>query len=400
MAQRRHAVNHEIMHKINRSLVLSSLRKNPSLTRAKLSGYTGLTRSAISYLTDELIRNEFIHEVGFEESSGGRRGIKLELNPDGACAIAVKINASSVQCALANLLGEVLLHRLVPLNSTREAYVLNICDDLIRAAFQKNGGRRPVLGIGAVVTGVIGAAGKVIYSKFMNWKDVDFRADWEQKYGVKVSVDNEVNLATLGENHYGSFGHDSNFIYIEIGHGLGAGIVIDGKLYRGSRGYAGEVGFMTILHDKHDEIVSTKSWQSLVGISSFVSIARRQIAAGAPSSLDSETLTFRRLVNGLRAGDAVAASAMIEMSRYLGLGIANLVNVFDISAFIIGGELGKEFAPFLQQVGKEIDRHVVIKPSSGIDLRISTLLPDAALMGAIAQVFDETLREPSLIIES
>ena len=398
MSRKRSAVNHEVMHEINRGIVLSSLRRRPAQTRAKLANRTGLTRSAISYITDKLIQNDIVHEVGFEESTGGRRGILLELNPDGASAIALKINASAVQCALTNLLGEVLWYDLVALDTTEVDYVLDICEGLINCAFEKNRERRSVVGIGVVVTGVIGADGRVVYSKYMNWKDVDLRACWERKFGVKVSVDNEVNGATVGENHYGSAIQDRNFIYIEIGHGLGGGIVIDGQLYRGSRGFSGEIGFMTILCDSGNGNLSAKSWQSLVSISSYMNIARRRILDGAESKLDSQSLTLERLIDALRCGDDVALYGMREMCKYLGIGIANLVNSFDITVFIIGGELGKEFSAFLPHLHDEIDRYTVVMPPHGIDLRISKLTPDPALMGAVAQVFDDTLREPALSV--
>lgn len=398
VSRKRSAVNHEVMHEINRAVVLSSLRRSPAQTRANLSKRTGLTRSAITYITDGLIQDEMIHEVGFEASTGGRRGILLELNPDGASAIALKINASAVHCALTNMLGEVLWCERVPLRTTQVAYVLGICEQLIDSAFAANRDTRPVVGIGVVVTGMVGARGRVIYSKYMNWKDVDLRTDWERKFGVKVSVDNEVNGAAVGENHYGCARHDNNFIYIEIGHGLGGGIVIDGQLCRGARGFAGEFGFMTILCDADAEKRRAKSWQSLVSISNYMRIVRRSIVAGADSNLAEGSLTFERLVGALRDGDDLAVKGMREMCVYLAIGIANLVNSFDITVFILGGELGQEFGPFLPQLQDEIDRHTVIRPPNGIDLRISTLMPDAALMGAVAQVFDDTLREPALTV--
>jgi predicted NBD/HSP70 family sugar kinase len=209
-------------------------------------------------------------------------------------------------------------------------------------------------------------------------------------------VDNSVNGATFGENHYGSAIQDSNFIYIEIGHGVGGGIVIDGQLYRGSRGFAGEIGYMTILCESNDENLSAKSWQSLVNKTTYMSIARHRIFEGADSNLGHQSLTFERLIDALHDGDEVAVYGMREMCKYLGLGIASLVNIFDITVFILGGELGKEFGPFLPHLHDAIDRQTVIKPPNGIDLRISELMPDAALMGAVAQVFDDTLREPAL----
>ena len=393
MSRKTSAVNHEVMHRINRSLVLNSLRKNPSQTRTALSLCTGLTRSTISNLTDELKNEEMIHEVGFEESTGGRRGILLELNPNGACAIAVKISASSVQCALANLLGQVLWHESVLLNSTEHTYVLNTCERLIQCAFEQNAGMGPVLGIGAVVTGVVDAQGNVVVSTFMNWKNVEFRSDWERKYGVNVSVGNEVNLAAVGENYYGNGTRESTFIYIEIGHGAGAGIVINGQLYRGTRGFAGEIGYMTMLDSEVSQASSAINWEDLVNFRRFWSIVRRELADGKPSSLSGEIQDLGALFAAQNDGDSVAETAMAEMSRSLGVGIANLVNILDITVIVIGGELGRQYAPYLSHIQQEIARHIAIKPLAGINLRISTLQPDAALMGAVARVFDNVLIE-------
>lgn len=396
MSRKRPAVNHEVMHEINRALVLNSLRKNPSQTRTGLSSRTGLTRSAITNLTDELIQNEMIREVGYEASTGGRPGILLELNPDGACAIAVKYNASSVQCALANLAGEIDWYRLVPIDSTDVTQVLNTCRRLIREAQSHNGSGRPVLGIGVASPGLIGAAGEVVFSTFMDWRDVNFRDDWEIEFGLPVSVDNLVSLAALGESRYGRAENDSHFMYIEIGYGAGAGIVINNQLYQGKNGFAGEVGYMQVMDADGSGSCAPRDWQSLVNIPSFERIARRQIAAGSRTSLNGGKLAIGRLLEALHDGDDAVCAAMLELSRNLGSGLASLCNAFDIPVFVLGGELGREYAPFLAEIRAEIERRLVVKPPSGVDLRISDLRPDAALLGALARVFDTILVEPSL----
>ncbi len=396
MSRRRSAVNHEVMHEINRAIVLSSLRENPSLTRAKLSSRTGLTRSAISNLTDELIQNDMIQEVGYEESTGGRRGILLELNPQGAGVIAIKFNASSVQCALANLAGEIDWYKLAPIDSTEESYVLGICRQLVQSALQVNGGARPLLGIGVASPGLIGEDGEVIYSKFMDWRNVSFRAEWEEEFAVPVSVDNLVSLAALGENHYGPAAEDSHFMYIEIGYGAGAGIVINNQLYQGKYGFAGEVGYMSFLEENGTGCAKTRNWQSMVNIPRFVQIARQHIESDPQRVLDPQSLTFSRLLEALHAGDEAPRAAMSELSRNLGMGLASLYNAFDIPVFVLGGELGREFGPFLGEARAELERHLVVMPPCRIDLRISRLQPDAALLGAVARVFDIILVEPSL----
>ncbi len=384
------------MHEINRALVLNSLRKHPSQTRTSLSSRTGLTRSAITNLADELIQTEMIHEVGYEASTGGRRGVLLELNPNGGCAIALKYNASSVQCALANLAGDIDWYELEPIDSTNEAAVLAICRRLIRDARAANGSARPVLGIGVASPGLIGPAGEVIYSKFMDWRKVSYRHEWEREFNLPVSVDNLVSLAALGESRYGRAADDSHFMYIEIGYGVGAGIVIDGQLYQGRNGFAGEVGYMQLVQSDGPSAGAPRNWQSMVNIPSFQRMVRQGIASGAPTSLNRENLEFRHILNALHCGDALARDAMRELGRNLAIGLAGLCNAFDIPVFVIGGELGREYGPLLAEARAEVERHLVVLPPSGIELRISDLQPDAALLGAVARVLDTILVEPSL----
>lgn len=395
MSRRRSAVNHEAMHEINRALVLSSLRKNPSQTRAKLSSRTGLTRSAISNLTEELIQNDMIHEVGYEASTGGRRGILLELNPQGAGAIALRLNPASVQCALANLAGEIDWFETVTLDSKQVPHVLNLCEGLIGSALAHNGGMRPILGIGVASPGLISAEGGIIYSKYMDWRDVNFCADWEDQFGVPVSVDTEVGLSALGESRYGSATDDSHFIYMEVGHGVGAGIVIDGQLFQGKHGFAGEVGFMASHVDAGDSLAAL-NWQDTVNIDYLLQTVEQLKGNGGTRSASSKCGAFDQLAQAIRAGDALACSAMRDVSRRFAVGLANLYHAFDIPVFVLGGELGREYGPFLTEARAEVERHLVLMPPGGIDLRISKLKPNAAIMGAVARVFDAVLVEPSL----
>ena len=392
MDRKRFAVNHEVMHRINTALILDTLRKQPSQTRAKLANRTGLTRSAISNLTEELLEADLIREVGYEASTGGRRGIMLALNPDGGSVIALKFNASSVQCALLNLAGGIIWRELTPLESTDKPLVLYICRQMIERALEKNAGARPQLGIGVAAPGLISAEGDMIYSKFMDWRNVSFRSEWQEQYGLPVSVDNLVSLAALGESRFGSAANDSHFFYIEIGYGAGAGIVINNQLYQGRHGMAGEVGYMQAGAGSD----TPRDWQELVNIPALLRVAERVIANGSQTSLNADNLSFGALVEGLREGDAAACWALGETSRQLGIGLASLYNAFDIPVFILGGELGGEYASSLPQLRRYAEKYLVAQPPGGIEIRISRMELDAALMGAAARVFDSVLIEPSL----
>lgn len=396
MSQNSLSINHGLMHKVNCSLILSSLRKHPSQTRAKLAKHTGLTRSTISNLIDELIEKNFIHEVGYEPSSGGRRGILLELNPEGGSAIAVKINASSVQCALSNLVGDILWHKLVPLTSTEVDAVLAIAEQLIQEAMTENSDQIDILGIAVGITGLVSADGVVVYSKNLDWKQVDLQATWEDCFKIPVTVDNDVSLAAFGENHYGRATNERHFIYVEIGYGTGAGIILDGQLYRGPTGHAGEVGYIVFNLVDADGRVQSTTWEEMTNIPRLKAVVADLIDRGMATQLQRDALSFDKIIKAAHDNDPVASQAMQQLTRNVGIGLANLVNIFDISTFVLGGELGTQYEPYLDTLNDALSQHLISAPADGVTVRISSLKPDAVLMGAIAQVFDEILREPSL----
>ena len=389
------AVNHRVMHKLNRSIILSSLRKFPSQTRAKLAERTGLTRSTISNLVDELLDKELVYEVGYSASRGGRRGLLLELNPNGGCAIAIKINASAIHCVLANFVGEILWEKRVLLTSTQSESTLELAESLISEAVQENNNTLPLLGIGVGITGIVERDGEVRYSTHLNWKNIHFRERWEEKFNLPVQIENEVSLSALGENHYGSAINNSHFLFVEIGYGVGAGIVIDGKLYPGMNGYAGEIGYIMMDCPQDADVHATRTWESLINIPSVKNLIRADLENGHPSRLSADSLHFSNIVEALHQGDEVVLNSFEHISRWLGVGIASLVNIFDVEIIILGGELGKVLAPCLETVQREIQRYALYTNPDALELRISDLQPDACLMGGVALVFDNILQEPS-----
>ncbi|MBZ0294283.1 MAG: ROK family transcriptional regulator [Anaerolineae bacterium] len=390
MTRTHKAVNHQLMHKLNRSLILSSLRKCPAQTRAELAERTGMTRSTVSNLVDELIDKNFIHEVGYSPSRGGRRGKQLELNPSGGCAIALKIGTSAIHCILTNFVGDPLWEKCFTLENSPVEPTLEKAEALIHKALEYNNSQLKLLGIGVGVTGIVGHDGTVQQSVHLGWDNVTFRERWEEKYSVPVSIGNEVSFAALGENYYGSALNDTHFVYIEVGYGVGAGIVIDGKLFRGVNGYAGEVGFMMM------NCNAITPWEGSVNIPAVLNHIQRRLQNGASSSLDSSSqLNFQAVTEALNNGDQMVVDTMISTSQHLGVGIASMVNILDVPLIILGGELGKLFEPYLPIIREQINHYAIRASRNALEVRISTLQPDACLMGAIAQVLDDILQEPS-----
>jgi glucokinase-like ROK family protein len=243
--------------------------------------------------------------------------------------------------------------------------------------------------------------GKLIFAPNLHWSNVPLRLIWSQRFNLPVFVENEANAAALGEFYFGAAQGVNNFIYLSAGIGLGAGIVLDGKLFRGSKGYAGEVGHMTVVSD--GELCGCGKrgcWETQVGPRAVLGRVRATLESGTPSVLcylvedDLEHISFESVVQAANQGDSVALRALQEVGEQLGIGVANLVNVFNPEMIVLGGALSLA-SPFILPVVEQIVEVNALTPNiENISIVASAHHADATVMGATALVLDEILREP------
>jgi glucokinase-like ROK family protein len=259
------------------------------------------------------------------------------------------------------------------------------------------------LGIGLGVPGLVDTRqGSLEFAPNLGWNDVPLRSMWTRRFDLPVFVENEANTAALGEYYFGVAQDVENLIYLSAGIGLGGGIIVNGSLFRGSSGYAGEVGHMTV--DPNGELCGCGKrgcWETVVGPRAIVRRVTRAIEShGEPSQISSlvggelSEINMDIVVQAARAGDPVARTALEEVGVQLGIGIANLINAFNPELVVLGGalSLGSEL---LLPVIKEIIRdHALAQPHGIVQVVSSAHGADACIMGGIALVLDNVLREP------
>jgi predicted NBD/HSP70 family sugar kinase len=208
------------------------------------------------------------------------------------------------------------------------------------------------------IAGLVNAADGVLRGATnLGWHDIPFKALWEARFHLPVLVGNEASIAALGEHYFGAAAGYRDFIYLQASlSALGAGIFIDGKLFQGLNGYAGEVGHMLI------------------------------DPAGPPCGCG-------------RRGcwEAVLRSAPVsQRAAILALGMANLINLFNPPLIVLGGPLGRAIQGEVAQLWQQVAEQVALPADSLPDLRLSAIPSNACAMGAVALVLDTILREPSL----
>jgi predicted NBD/HSP70 family sugar kinase len=208
----------------------------------------------------------------------------------------------------------------------------------------------------------------------------------------------------LGEYYFGAVRNVKDFIYLSTGIGLGSGIVMGGKLFRGRFGYAGEAGHMTL--DIHGELCGCGKrgcWETFVGPRAVEQRVRRSLVSGAKSMLhdmangDLQNIIFEDVVHAAEAGDQIAIDALGEVAFYLGIGIANLVNLFNVEVIVLGGALNTASSILLKDVERVVFANTLAPGREHLRIIPSAHGADACIMGAIALVLDDILREPALV---
>ncbi|MBN1202766.1 MAG: ROK family protein [Anaerolineae bacterium] len=390
---------------MNSALILDQLLATSPQSRANLAQHTGLNRSTISSLVSELIEQGLIREVGRETAySRGRPGILLELNPAGGCIIGIEINVGYTTVILTDFTAHTLWRRHVEMDEdTPQAEVLALAEDLIDAALQAAiAHNQPMLGIGLGVPGMVDAAhGTLRFAPNLRWRNVNFRDLWGHKFGVPLYIENDGNASALGEYYFGIAKGCENFIFLGTGIGLSGGLMLNGQLYRGADGYAGEVGHIIV--ESGGELCSCGRrgcWETLVGPRAVIRGIVHALENGAPSLIpglvnhNCEKITMQVVVKAANLGDQLALDTLSDVALHLGSGIANLINLFNPGLIVLGGTLTLAGDYLMPTISNIIVAEALSAPSRMVALALSSQGMDACVKGAVALVIDGIVREP------
>jgi glucokinase-like ROK family protein len=393
----------EKVRKVNRSLVLNTLRLHAPISRAQVADVTGLTRGTVSNIVNVLIEDGLVFEDRLQDSKIGRPSILLGLRPDGGAVIGVEIGVNFISVLLTNFVAETLWEiRTQTTLSQSQTEIIYQAEKYIDQALSiaKEHGLRS-LGIGVGLPGLVNVLqGNLIIAPNLHWKNVPLRLIWNQRFHLPVYIENEANLAALGEYYYGIARNVENFIYLSSDIGLGGGIVIDGRLFRGGHGYGGEIGH--IQRDPKGEQCGCGRigcWETQVGPRAVLRRVRNEFQTHHDQLLldacsgNLENLTFEIVVKFALNGDWICRQAIEEVAVNLGEGIADLVNVFNPDLIVIGGTFiqGKEIMHSI--IEKTIVSNALQPSTDNLRIEFSERSTEACVLGAVAVVLDDILRE-------
>ncbi len=380
----------------NLAKVFKSLRAHEHISRAEIAVSLGLNPSTVSRLVDELIGVGIVHEgeeYGPSTDRGGRRAVELKLNPDAGYLVGVDLGGATVMGGVANLKGEILTRRCGPLKSVlgqggdqTVERLIELTRELIEAAPVPS--RVWGIGVGAP-SWTLPEQGVVTWAPALGWRDLPLKQIMQDALRLPVFVENDVNLAALGERWCGAGQGAENLVVVFVGTGIGAGIVVMGQLYRGASCAAGEVGYMLVdvehLDRRYDEFGCLEMLASGAGMAASL---RHRTRAGETSSLadqDLEAVSAEQIFEAARGGDSLAQSVVDETIRYLSLAIANVACILNPEMIIIGGGIAQSAEVLIEGIRHRLDGVVPVVPR----LAVSTLGKEAVVKGAYALILHE-----------
>lgn len=397
----------ELVRKVNTSIVFTVLRLYSPISRAEVAMKTGLNRSTVSSIVNELIDQGYVLETNAKDTKVGRPGISLVLNPGGGAVIGIEIGVGFISIILTDFTAGVLWRERLEIDAALpQITILQQAESLIEQAIEKAAalGYR-VLGIGLGVPGLVDTIqGKMIFAPNLKWENVPFRLMWTNRFHLPLYIENEANAAALGEYYFGVAKGVDNFIYLSSGVGLGAGIIIGGQLLRGVKGFASEVGHMRM--DSDGEKCGCGRfgcWETQVGPSAVLRRVKEQLKTTPDSAIysrvqgDLSRLSFGAVVDVASHGDPVCRKALDEVAVNLGMGIANLINIFNPALVVLGGTLCLGISQMMPTIEKTVKSEALMPAQDNLRLAGSAHGADACVFGAVAIVLDEILREAAIV---
>jgi glucokinase len=370
------------MRGINRSAILEIIRRESPIARTTIAKQLDISLPTVMRIVDQLIEEGFVQPQGETEWSGGRRRPLLEFNSHGNVVLGVDMGGTKVYGALSEIGGTIIAEAEVDRKGAEgeDCYRLltKLIDDLLDCPELRG---RHVRGIGVGAPGITHHhEGIVKWAYALNWKDFPLKARLNKRYKLPITVDNDVNLAALGELWFGVGQNAQNMVLITIGAGIGAGIIVDGTLYRGSSEASGEIGHMIpgkeFLGKPYVDFGVLESLASATGM--IKRIPKNASAANNPS--------IEGIFEGARQGQAWARNVLDDVTDTLAIAIANLAVVLDPEIIVIGGALTPYAGSLVDGITKRMRGTIPSVPR----LEISNLGLRATVMGAIVTVLHNT----------
>lgn len=395
--------NAKYILKLNTRKILNLIREKSLISRADLSKLSGLSAPTISRIIDDLINAGFVKEAGRGASIGGRRPYLLQYFPDNNFIIGIDLGTTNILGVVANLEAKIIAEEKIP-TKVEEGFsnVMERTWSVIKKLKMKLGKKQNRLcGIGMAVAGLINKKKNIVeFSPNFRWYDADIIGYLSQKTNIPIVFDNVTRVMALGELYYGIGKKYKNFICVNVGYGIGAGIIINRKPLFGANGMAGEFGHITLEKDSKIQCYCgnfgcLEALASGNGIARAAQLELKKI--GSKSIMwsmckgDLNKITAEIVFLAAKKGDTLAWSIINKATEYLGIGISALINLFNPEAIVIGGGVAQAGDIFFDGIKKIVRARALNRAVKEVTIQPATFGLKAAVMGAVSLITQKVL---------
>lgn len=368
----------------NERLVLTTIYNSGPISRAAVARATGLTRTTVSDVVGELLLAGLTREIGRGPSTGGKAPILLDVVDDARHLIGIDLGEEAFRGAIVNLRGQVVQRRELAVEG-RDGQaalerVFELTDALVNAA------RRPIVGIGVGTPGLADTTvGTVLQAVNLEWRELPLGRLIQERYEMPAYVANDSQAVALAEHVFGG-PRTTNLVVVKVGRGIGAGLVLEGKLFQGDGFGAGEIGHTTVVEDGEPCRCGARGCLETVASSRAV-VAR----LSPPGSNGERPITLEEAVAAFRRGDGAARAAVFDAARYLGLALAGLVGTLNVRRLVLVGPMTAFGDPWLRVVRETMRGHALARLTAETSVQIGRLDADGVILGASALLLTNEL---------
>lgn len=394
------------VRELNLSSVLRLIHTRSPISRAQMAVITGLNKSTVSSLVDELLARKLVHETGSNTGGAGRPATFLEINPQAGLIVGVELGVDFVSAAVTDFLGNIIWRKREDTDPAEDQekminQTLRIVKEAIAAGKKKN---IRFLGLGLATPGTVDLEkGVLIFAPNLHWRNVPFGKIFSEQTKLRVFVENDANAAAIAEHLFGTARQSQDFLFVFAGVGIGGGLFLNGKLYRGKNGYAGEIGHSPIMAEPSQTVCHCGNrgcWETYANQYSIIQRVQARLESKHTSIIpkllteQKSPITISIIKQAADAGDKEAVDSFAEAGQAMGQGFAGLINIFNPEKIILGGPLSIAGEYLLPAIKETVARHSLPETNQKTEVLLSPFGPDASLIGAIAIVVDDVLSKP------
>ena len=375
------------MKSVNKSIILNKIRTGAPISRAQIAKETKLTPPTVSSIVKELIEQGIVNESKLGESQGGRKPTMLLINSNAFYVIGVDAGPETVECILADLSGKVMERTVNDIDTpiTNEHFLSILKQGIHHILEVSHLTHEKILGIGVAMHGVVDVeTGTSLIAPNLNLTDIPIKDEIEKAFGLLVKVENDARAMALGEYWFGGHGELDSMAAVNIGRGVGAGVVIKGKLYHGAQDLAGELGHMTI--DLHGEVCTCGNRGCLQTFATGTAIANR---ASKIINDHTDTLTGEEVYLQAQSGNEAYMKILQETGEIIGIGLTNFIHMMNPGKIVLGGGVMKSEKILLPSLKQTIDQRVLTPAARQTEITVTKLGDDATLLGAVSLLLVE-----------